>query len=78
MPRRLIEFYCDKGGGGCGMYFDVKLNTSLDGNFRVHCPNCAHVHYRLVRNGEITDTRFGNRSDHVLLYEDLCPMKAAC
>ena len=78
MPRRKIEFYCDKSGGGCGKYFDVKLNVNLDGNYRVHCPNCGHVHYRLVRKGEITDTRFDNRSDHVLLYEDLKPMKASC
>jgi hypothetical protein len=53
------------------------MNVSLNGNYRIHCPNCGHVHYRSVKNGKITDTRFPE-NDSVILYEDILPMKSSC
>jgi len=71
--RQKIEFYCEM----CDKYFDVNLNTSLNGNHRIHCPNCAHIHYRKIEKGEITDFRFSDNQDDPIV-DDLRPMKASC
>lgn len=49
------ELFCH----ACGRYvrFDVPDN---DGRLIVNCPNCGHEHYRIVRNGIITDERWGS------------------
>lgn len=67
------EFYCTC----CSKYFDVKLNMNLDGNYRIHCPNCGHIHYRKVEKGKITDIRFPE-NDCKILIEDIYPMKSSC
>jgi len=74
MARRLFEFFCS---GGCQKYFDFKMNMELNGNYRIHCPNCGHVHYRVVKNGKITDGRFPENEDQILI-EDIKPMKSSC
>lgn len=53
------------------------LNTSLNGNYRIHCPSCGHIHYRQVKNGKITDTRFTDNQNSILI-EDILPMKSSC
>jgi DNA-directed RNA polymerase subunit RPC12/RpoP len=73
MPRQIIEFTCSE----CSKIFDINLNTSLNGNYRIHCPNCDHVHYRVVEKGKITDARFPDRSENPLI-EDIVPMKSCC
>lgn len=73
MPRQLFEFSCTN----CPKIFDFKLNTSLDGNYRIHCPNCGHTHYRVLKKGKITDQRFPDNDDQIL-YEDIKPMKSSC
>ncbi len=73
MARRKHEFYCTS----CSKYFDVKLNMSLNGNHRVHCPNCGHIHFRLIEKGKITDTRFNEIADKIIV-DDIRPMKASC
>lgn len=73
MPRVKSEFNCTN----CHKYFDFTMNVSLNGNYRIHCPNCGHVHYRSVKDGVITDTRFPE-NDSVILYEDIIPMKSSC
>lgn len=71
--RVKVEFYCNE----CYKYFDIKLNMSLNGNHRVHCPNCGHVHYRKIKDGEITDVRFFENQDSPIV-DDLQPMRASC
>jgi len=71
--RRKFEFYCNN----CSKYFDVKLNMSLNGNHRIHCPNCDHIHFRYVKNGEITENRFTQTDDQIIV-DDIIPMKASC
>jgi len=80
MPRVKFEFQCPVSGGGCGKFFDFILNTSLNGGYRIHCPNCGHVHYRTVKGGVITEDRFTNtpNKDSIFLYEDILPMKSSC
>jgi len=67
----LFEFYCTE----CSKYFDVKLNVALSGNYRIHCPECGHVHFRKVSGGNITDVRFPDNHESILI-EDIRPMKA--
>jgi DNA-directed RNA polymerase subunit RPC12/RpoP len=71
--RLKVEFYCQE----CKKYFDFKLNMLLNGNIRIHCPNCDHVHFRQIKDGLITETRF-DRNDQSPIIEDLRPMKASC
>jgi len=73
MARQTFEFNCSS----CSKYFDFRINTSLSGNFRVHCPNCGHVHYRTLEKGKITENRFP-QNDSQLLIEDIVPMKSSC
>lgn len=48
------EFYC---GTECGKYFLTYLRTNMNGNYTVECPHCGHHHYRVVRDGIITQDR---------------------
>jgi len=68
------EFYCS---GSCRKYFDFVLNEELNGSYRIHCPNCGHIHYRNVVNGVISEDRFTD-SPESLLIEDITPMKSSC
>lgn len=70
MARVLCEFYCTE----CYGYVYCFLNTALDGNHIVICPACQHKHYRVVRQGVITEDRF----DKVLpVAEEIMPVKSA-
>lgn len=71
--RRTFEFECTS----CRKYFDFKLSTELNGNYRIHCPNCGHIHYRKVENGDITQVRW-DQNDKDILIEDIRPMKSSC
>jgi DNA-directed RNA polymerase subunit RPC12/RpoP len=73
MPRVTREFECSS----CSKIFDIKLNTSLNGNYRIHCPHCEHIHYRKVSDGVITSIRFPDNSTGILI-EDIRPMKSSC
>lgn len=48
------EIFCH----GCGMYVQFRIDKSLDGNHTLNCPKCGHEHFRVVKNGEITDERW--------------------
>lgn len=72
MARVKFEFQCTN----CPAIFDVKLNLKLNGNYRIHCPGCGHVHFRKVENGKITDIRFTENQNDPLL-EDIYPMKSS-
>lgn len=49
MSRILQEFYC----GECTGYFLVKLNTHLNHEVEIICPNCGHEHRRCIVDGQI-------------------------
>jgi len=61
----MCEFWCHcedapypENGEPRGGYIYVKLNTALEGNHVIVCPNCKHKHYRVVVKGKITGERF--------------------
>lgn len=75
MPKRVTyEFQCT---GSCQKFFDIKLSTSLSGNFRIVCPACGHVHYREVKEGKITGVRWPENNCPIR-FDDIVPMKSSC
>ena len=73
----MLIFVMAAGMVSCGKYFDIKMNMSLNGNHRVHCPNCEHIHYRKIEGGQITEDRFFDDPDSPIV-DDLYPMRASC
>lgn len=59
--RREEEFYCDKDGGGCGKYFKTYLRESFFGNYTIECPGCKHHHFRVIKEGLVTQDRHNER-----------------
>ena len=59
--RRTEEFYCATVGGGCSKYFLTYLRTTHFGNYTFLCPNCGHMHFRVVKEGLITEDRHSER-----------------
>jgi len=59
MARRFQEeFYCS---GGCGKYFKTFLRTDMFGNYTIECPSCGHHHYRVIKDGIITEDRHNDK-----------------
>lgn len=48
------ELFCSE----CGKYVRFPIDLALDGNHEIVCPNCGHVHYRVVKKGIITEDRY--------------------
>lgn len=72
MARVTCEFYCQE----CDGYTYFRLNLALDGNHIVKCanPKCAHKHYRVVKNGKITEERF---NEYYKTADEIEPMPSA-
>jgi len=52
---RSQELHCHN----CNRYVQFEVDLELNGNYVLDCPNCGHKHYRTVRDGRITDQRWG-------------------
>lgn len=50
------DTYCHN----CERNFVAEYDVSINGRHRVSCPFCAHDHYRVVQDGEVTDMRWGS------------------
>lgn len=46
----------------CQRYVQFAIDVSVNGNHVLHCPNCGHEHCRVVKDGVITDIRWGQRN----------------
>ena len=55
MATERHELHCH----ACDKYVRFNMDLSVDGNYKIDCPNCGHDHYRVVRNGKVTDNRWG-------------------
>ena len=51
MERVSQEFYCHE----CDGYFLVRLNTAINHEVEVRCPNCGHEHRRCIVHGQILE-----------------------
>jgi hypothetical protein len=57
--RRAEEMYCTE----CKKYWITYLRESMYGNYTLVCPNpkCGHHHFRVVKDGLVTETRHDMR-----------------
>lgn len=46
----------------CQKYVQFDIDTELNGNHVIICPNCKHEHCRVVKNGKVTEVRWGSRN----------------
>jgi hypothetical protein len=52
--KRVTEIYCH----ACDGYIRISLDYSLSGNHEVPCPECGHIHWRVIKDGEVTEDRY--------------------
>lgn len=52
------ELHCH----ACDRYVQFDIDTELNGRHVLQCPNCGHEHCRIVRDGAVTDERWGQRN----------------
>lgn len=72
------EGYSPQEGGGvqrtdchchnCNGNFVAELDFDLNGDHEIHCPRCAHIHYRTIKDGKVTEARYS--SDNVVARVD--------
>lgn len=43
----------------CNKQFVARLDYDIEGDHKIVCPNCGHLHWRKVKNGRVTDDRWG-------------------
>jgi hypothetical protein len=67
----LHEFVCSS----CSGYITVKLDEDLNGAHCVVCPSCSHEHYRIIKDGAITEDRAPSSAKSYAIR--ICPTKAA-
>jgi len=53
------ELWCHE----CSDYVQFNIDLSLNGNHVIICPKCGHEHLRVVKNGIITEERWGQRNN---------------
>ena len=61
------RLYCHE----CDGYIIVDIDDKLNGNHVIVCPKCQHEHCRVVRDGQITDTRWDQRNGCTYRYNPL-------
>ncbi len=72
MPQRqVVEFQCTN----CSQFNYPKMNLTVNGNHKIICGNCDHTHYRVVKDGRITEDRWNNGVGDGETYR---VMKSAC
>ena len=42
----------------CGGHVRFEMDFELDGNHEIKCPECGHLHYRVIKDGQVTDDRW--------------------
>lgn len=52
------ELHCHS----CLNYVQFDIDTEQDGNLVLKCPVCGHEHCRVVKDGQVTDERWGSRN----------------
>jgi hypothetical protein len=40
------------------------LSEKMNGNYTIKCGNCGHEHYRVVKNGVVTEDRHNHETNH--------------
>lgn len=48
----------------CHKEFVAELDFSISGDYIVECAHCGHEHFRSIKDGKITEGRWGSASDN--------------
>lgn len=48
----------------CSNTFVAELEFDINGEHVIECPHCGHEHYRTIKDGEITEARWGSNNDN--------------
>jgi DNA-directed RNA polymerase subunit RPC12/RpoP len=59
----------------CSKQFVALIDYSIEGNHIAHCPVCNHKHYRVIKDGKITEERW-NATYGPIENEDKIAIKA--
>jgi DNA-directed RNA polymerase subunit RPC12/RpoP len=43
----------------CRKKFLARLDYDIDGNHKIICPYCGHIHWRVITKGVVTSERWG-------------------
>jgi DNA-directed RNA polymerase subunit RPC12/RpoP len=52
------DIYCHK----CYKTFIAEINHNIEGNHILECPHCGHEHYRTIKKGIITESRWDSQN----------------
>lgn len=44
----------------CSKGFVALLDHAIEGNHVIECPHCGHKHYRSIKDGKVSETRWGS------------------
>jgi DNA-directed RNA polymerase subunit RPC12/RpoP len=44
----------------CSKSFIAQLDYRIDGNQRIECPHCRHIHFRVIKDGIVTGERYSS------------------
>ena len=53
MARHAHEFNCTN----CSWFNYPMLSDQMNGNYTIICGNCGHEHYRVIKDGVVTEDR---------------------
>jgi hypothetical protein len=48
----------------CSKNFIAEIDYSVDGQFEIPCAHCGHIHYRAIKDGKVTESRWGSDDGH--------------
>ena len=58
MTEQMQELWCNE----CGRYLRFRIKPEKNGRLIIVCDHCRHQHCRHVRNGIVTDSRWGMKN----------------
>jgi len=44
----------------CSKGFVAEIDHDVNGKFVIHCPHCDHQHFRAIKDGVMTEERWGS------------------
>ena len=56
------ELHCHN----CQQYVQFDMDEEMDGEYEIECPDCGHMHCRVVEKGRITDKRWDSRNGNYM------------
>lgn len=62
MAKEKQELHCHN----CDQYVRFDIDLDANGEYEIPCPNCGHMHCRVVKDGFITDKRWDSRNGNYI------------